>query len=293
MQRTGSIKELRRIITKARSQGRRVALVPTMGYLHEGHLSLVKEAVRTGSFVVMSIFVNPLQFGPKEDFSRYPRALERDESLAEGVGVDLLFHPTVEEMYPEPNLAFVEVGKLDGVLCGASRPGHFRGVATVVSKLFHVVLPDFAFFGQKDYQQYLVIKRMVRDLNFPLEVIAVPTVREEDGLAMSSRNVYLTPEQRAEAVILHRGLTEAAQRIREGVRQARSIEQMIREKISRTSGHIDYVEMRGAEELEEIEFIQGPVVIALAVYFGPTRLIDNTVIRDTRFLALDTPSIQA
>lgn len=287
---TSNIMELRQIITKVRNQGKTIALIPTMGYLHEGHLSLVKRAKEKDSFIVMSIFVNPLQFGPKEDFSRYPRDLARDASLAEEAGVDLIFHPPVEEMYPEPSLTFVEVGKLDSVLCGASRPGHFRGVATVVSKLFHIVLPDFAYFGQKDYQQYLIIKRMVKDLNFPLEIIPVVTAREEDGLAMSSRNVFLSPEHRAEAVVLHQSLSEAVQKIQAGVRDARVIEQMIKSKIEKTSGRIDYVEIRGAEGLEEVDDIKSSVVIALAIYFGSTRLIDNEVVVRLR---LDTPDIEA
>lgn len=289
MQRTSSINELRQIVANEKKQGRTIALIPTMGYLHEGHLSLVRRAKETSGFIVMSIFVNPLQFGPKEDYTRYPRDLERDAQLAAAAGVDLLFHPPVEEMYPEPSLAFVEVGKLDSVLCGACRPGHFRGVATVVSKLFHIVWPDYAFFGQKDYQQYLIIKRMVRDLNFPLEVIGVPIAREKDGLAMSSRNVFLTPEERANAPVLFQSLQEGVREIQAGVRDARVIEQMIREMIEKEGGRIDYVEVRGAEDLEGVEIIRSPVVIALAVFFGTTRLIDNVVVAPI----LDTPGIRA
>lgn len=279
MQKTEYIQALRQIIAQERNQGRKIALVPTMGYLHQGHLTLVKEAKRSGAFVVMSIFVNPLQFGPNEDFSRYPRDLERDARLAEDAGVDVLFHPAVEEMYPRPMVTAVEVHELDSLLCGASRPGHFRGVATVVSKLFHIAQPDLAFFGQKDYQQYLVIKRMVSDLNLPIDVRPVPIVREDDGLALSSRNIFLTPEQRQEALVLSRSLNEAQGHIQAGERSARTVENQIREKITHGSqGVIDYVEVRDAEDLSEVIEIQRPVLIALAVRFGTTRLIDNKVV---------------
>lgn len=273
------ISEVREVLRGQREKGSRVSLVPTMGYLHRGHLTLVEEAKRDGAFVVMSIFVNPLQFGPKEDFSSYPRDFERDAKLAEEAGVDLLFNPEVEEMYPSENLTNVEVGKLGDSLCGASRPGHFRGVTTVVSKLFHIVQPDRAYFGQKDFQQFFIICRMVRDLNFPIEVIAVPIVREEDGLALSSRNVYLSPEQRAEALVLHRSLTEAEEWLQGGERRAEVIEERIKEKIrSESSGEIDYVEIRSAANLEKTVIITEAVVIALAVRFGATRLIDNKIV---------------
>lgn len=275
------ISEVREILRGQREKGSCVSLVPTMGYLHRGHLTLVEEAKRDGAFVVMSIFVNPLQFGPKEDFSSYPRDLERDAQLAEEAGVDLLFNPEVEEMYPSKNLTYVEVGELGDSLCGASRPGHFRGVTTVVSKLFHIVQPDRAYFGQKDFQQYLILRRMIRDLNFPIEIIAVPIVREEDGLALSSRNVYLSPEQRVEALVLNRSLKEAKQWIREGERRAEVIEERIKEKIrSESSGEIDYVEIRSVENLGKTMDINEPVVIALAVRFGTTRLIDNTLVEE-------------
>lgn len=273
------ISEVREVLRRQREKGSRVSLVPTMGYLHRGHLSLVEQAKKDGAFVVMSIFVNPLQFGPTEDFSRYPRDLERDAKLAEEAGVDLIFNPEVEEMYPSKNLTTVEVGELGDSLCGASRPGHFRGVTTVVSKLFHIVQPDQAYFGQKDYQQYLIIRQMVRDLNFPVDVISVPIVREADGLALSSRNVYLSPEQRSEALVLSRSLNEAEKWIKAGERQAAEIEKKIREKISQEStGEIDYVEIRSAEDLTKMNEIKGDALIALAVRFGPTRLIDNKIV---------------
>ena len=278
MKRTSHISELCEIIALERSRGRKIALIPTMGYLHRGHLALVERAKQTGAFVVLSIFVNPLQFGPNEDFSSYPRDLERDAHLAEVAGVDALFHPTSEEMYPRPLVTYVEVGQLDTVLCGAKRPGHFRGVATVVSKLFHIVQPDLAFFGQKDYQQYLIIQRMVSDLNLPIEVCPVSIVREEDGLALSSRNVLLTSEQRQEAKVLSQSLNEAETCLRAGERSAREIEKQLRDRISRQChGVIDYVEVRDAEDLSEVTIIERPVLIALAVKFGSTRLIDNKV----------------
>ncbi|WP_407305864.1 pantoate--beta-alanine ligase [Desulfosporosinus sp. SB140] len=279
MQRTANISELRKIIEEEKKLGRAVALVPTMGYLHRGHLTLIENAKKTGAFVVVSIFVNPLQFGPNEDYARYPRDLERDARLIEEVGVDLLFQPTVEEMYPHPMVTFVEVSQLDKVLCGANRPGHFRGVTTVVSKLFHIVQPDLAFFGQKDYQQYLIIRRMVSDLNLPIEVRGVPIVREEDGLALSSRNVFLSPDQRQEALILSQSLREAETLIQKGERSARGIEDFVRNKITQESqGVIDYIEVRNADDLSDVVEIKGPVLIALAVKFGPTRLIDNKVV---------------
>lgn len=273
------ISELREIVAGEKKKGVSIALVPTMGYLHRGHLTLVKQAKQEGNFVVMSIFVNPLQFGPNEDFARYPRDIERDAKLAEEAGVDLIFHPSVEEMYPQENRTTVQVSELGEALCGLSRPTHFRGVTTVVTKLFHIVQPDRAYFGQKDYQQYLIIRQMVRDLNFPLEVIPVPIVREEDGLALSSRNLFLTSEQRQEAVVLSKSLIEAEKLIKQGKCRVDRIEEQIRNKITReSSGEIDYVEVRSAENLAKPEVITEPVVIALAVKFGTTRLIDNRIV---------------
>lgn len=273
------ISEVREIIAEKKKQGLSVALVPTMGYLHRGHLSLVKQAKQEGTFVVMSIFVNPLQFGPNEDFSRYPRDLEHDAKLAREAGVDLIFHPSVEEMYPQQNRTTVQVSELGNALCGLSRPGHFNGVTTVVSKLFHIVQPNRAYFGQKDYQQYLIVRQMVRDLNFPLEVISVPIVREEDGLALSSRNIFLSPEQRQEAVVLSQSLAEAETLIHQGEHRVERIEEIIQRRITeKSSGIVDYIEVRSAENLEKPEVINESVVIALAVKFGTTRLIDNRVV---------------
>lgn len=273
------ISKTREIIREERKKGKEIALVPTMGYLHEGHLTLVREAKKSGAFVVMSIFVNPLQFGPNEDFDRYPRDIERDARLAEEAGVDLIFNPGVEEMYPTTNLTTVVVDRLGDCLCGTSRPTHFNGVTTVVSKLFNIVQPDRAYFGQKDYQQYLIIKQMVRDLNFPIEIVPVPIVREYDGLALSSRNVYLSPEQREEALVLQRSLKVAEEWIRQGERRGAFIEEKMKEMINNeSSGEIDYVDLRHPETLERVEMIEDRVLIALAVRFGSTRLIDNKLV---------------
>ncbi|AFQ42187.1 pantoate--beta-alanine ligase [Desulfosporosinus meridiei] len=283
MKRTSRISDLRNIITEEKKRGRKIAFVPTMGFLHHGHLTLIDKAKETGAFLVVSIFVNPLQFGPNEDLTRYPRDIERDALLVEAAGVDILFHPTVEEMYPEKMVTFVEVGELDEMLCGANRPGHFRGVATVVNKLFNIVQPDMAFFGQKDYQQYLIIKRMVTDLNLPIQICPVPIVREDDGLAMSSRNVFLNPEQRQEALVLSKSLNEAERSIQMGQKSAREVEEQIKKSITlKSQGVIDYVEVRDASDLTEVTDIKRPVLIALAVKFGTTRLIDNKVVEVKR-----------
>lgn len=282
---TEYIEVLREKISKERLAEKAIVLIPTMGFLHDGHLSMVK-AVRQGdedcekTCIVMSIFVNPLQFGPNEDFERYPRNLARDVKLASDAGVDLLFVPSVEEMYPEGKaLTNVTVGGITEGLCGASRPGHFNGVATVVSKLFNIVLPDAAFFGQKDYQQYVVIKQMVKDLNMPVKVYSAPTVREADGLAMSSRNAYLSLEDRRQAPVLYQSLQEAKEAILLGERNTEAIKQLIVKKISgETTGTIDYVEIRNAEDLSQNSSVPKKAVIALAVKLGNTRLIDNIIV---------------
>lgn len=280
-----AITETRDKISLAKQQGKTVVLIPTMGFLHEGHLSMVKAARMKDArheriFVVMSIFVNPLQFGPNEDFEKYPRDLNRDASLAEQAGVDLLFAPSVKEMYPEgDSLTAVQVIRMTDVLCGASRPGHFQGVATVVSKLFNIVQPEEAYFGQKDYQQVTVIRQIVKDLNIPVKILSFPTVRENSGLALSSRNAYLNSEERKEAPVLYRSLQEAAVLIAGGERSSDVIKARIRKRISEESnGKIDYVELYRADDLSEIKQINVPVVIVLAVRFGATRLIDNIVV---------------
>lgn len=282
---TEYISVLRENIDKARGQGKLVVLIPTMGFLHYGHLSMAEDARNQDEdheniYIVMSIFVNPLQFGPNEDFDKYPRNLIRDSRLAQEAGVDMLFVPSVEEMYLDGvSLTTVNVSKVTDELCGAHRPGHFQGVATVVNKLFNIVLPDVAYFGQKDYQQFVVIKQMVKDLNIPVKLIAAPTIREADGLAMSSRNSYLTEEQRAQAPVLYRSLQEGAAQILAGERNPDVIRDEIMKRISEESkGKIEYVELRNADNLAQIESISCTVVIALAVHFGATRLIDNIIV---------------
>ncbi len=265
-----------------RARGKRIGFVPTMGYFHEGHLALMRKARELSDVVVVSIFVNPIQFGPQEDFARYPRDLERDRRLAQAQGVDILFVPSAEEMYPPGFQTYVEVTELSRPLCGARRPGHFRGVCTVVLKLFHIVKPHLAVFGEKDYQQLKVIQRMVRDLDLEVEIVPHPTVREPDGLAMSSRNVYLRPEEREAALSLYRALELARKRVAEGVRETRILRREIEEFIrSHPYTRIDYVEFRDPETLEERERIDRATLLALAVFVGKARLIDNTILDPT------------
>lgn len=271
-----TIKEVRDIIRKERNSGKTIGFVPTMGYLHGGHLSLVRKAKEETDFVVVSIFVNPLQFGPKEDFKEYPRNLNRDIKLLEEVKADLLFAPETEEMYPPGYKTYVEVTEITDVLCGASRPGHFKGVTTVVTKLFNIVKPDKAFFGQKDAQQVAVIKKMVKDLNMDIEIVPVPIVREEDGLAMSSRNVYLNPEERKAAPILYKSLQRAKELIEKGEKNSSTILKEMEEMILKEPlAKIDYIEIVDGETLKRKDKIEGNVLIALAVKIGKTRLIDN------------------
>lgn len=273
-----SIKELGEELNKVRKDST-IGLVPTMGYLHEGHMSLVKQAKETVDFVVMSIFVNPTQFGPGEDFEKYPRDLERDENLAREGGVDLLFTPTVGEMYPKPGKTAVHVSGVTEQLCGASRPGHFDGVSLVVSKLFHLVQPNYAFFGLKDAQQVAVIEQMVQDLNFPVTIVPCEIVRESDGLALSSRNVYLSPEERREALILSQSLKHVKERFQNGERNAEVLRQEAITLIQESPlAHIDYVSVLSYPELETVNYIESSAIIALAVRFGKTRLIDNTLL---------------
>ncbi len=278
-----NVAEVRRQVRAARREGKGVGLVPTMGYFHDGHLTLMRRARQQCGFVVVSLFVNPLQFGPAEDFGRYPRDLQRDSRLAESTGVDLLFVPAVDEMYPPGFDCHVEPGGVAGVLCGRSRPGHFRGVATVVTKLFNIVQPDLAFFGEKDYQQVVVIRRMVEDLNIPVTVVRVPTVREPDGLAMSSRNVYLSPDERRAALALSRGLRLALDAALSGERDPRVLRDIARDCIAREPlARIDYVEIRHPVTLGDTSDLREGGVLAVAVYFGRTRLIDNISIPPAR-----------
>lgn len=279
MQVVRDIAGLRSIIKNARRSGESVGFVPTMGFLHEGHLSLVRRAREENDLVVLSIFVNPLQFGMNEDFEDYPRDLENDSAMAESAGCHLIFAPSLREMYPSGYVTFVDVERLTETLCGASRPGHFRGVTTVVAKLFNIVAPDRAYFGQKDAQQALVIQRMVRDLNMDLEVVVMPIIREEDGLAMSSRNAYLSPEERKAAAILYKSLQLAEEHIRQGEHDADAIRKLIRETIkTEPLAEIDYIAVTDAGELTEAREIESSTLIALAVRFGKTRLIDNIIV---------------
>jgi len=259
-----------------RRSGQTIGFVPTMGYLHEGHLSLLRIARKRADVTVMSIFVNPTQFGPNEDLERYPRDFERDERLAREEGCDILFYPSAEEMYPHPYRTYVVVEEITHVLCGKSRPTHFRGVTTIVAKLFNIVKPHFAVFGQKDAQQVIVIKQMARDLNFNLDILTGPIVREPDGLAMSSRNAYLSADERKDALNLYKSLTEAKRLIEAGERDALKIKNAI-ERILRQGKSVrtDYIEIVDTTNLKPVEKIQGDVLIALAVFVGKTRLIDN------------------
>lgn len=259
--------------------GKRITLVPTMGFLHEGHMSLIRLARLHGDLVVVSIFVNPTQFGPKEDFSRYPRDFDRDAAMCRSAGVDVIFYPEPAMMYPGGYSVYVIEDSLSTGLCGASRPGHFRGVATVVAKLFNLVMPQAAVFGEKDAQQLRVIRRLVRDLNFPLTIIAGPTTREPDGLAMSSRNSLLKPEERAQAVQLNRSLTLAHNLFDAGERRAHIIKDAVTGELGKAElGRIDYVELVDDETLAPIQSLDRKALLAIAVYFSTTRLIDNVVL---------------
>lgn len=261
-----------------RREGKTIGFVPTMGFLHDGHLSLMRLAREGCDVLVASIFVNPTQFGPNEDLDAYPRDFERDEALCRDAGVDVLFYPTPENMYLDDHSVWVDEDMLSGVLCGAARPGHFRGVCTVVSKLLNLVLPDIMVLGEKDAQQLRVLRRMVRDLNFPVEICSGATVREADGLAMSSRNKYLTVQERAEAVCLSQSLEMARELYAAGERRADVLKAQIRSVIEKTSGSVDYVEIVDDDSLQSISEIQRPVLVALAVRFFNARLIDNAVL---------------
>jgi pantoate--beta-alanine ligase len=274
-----SIDPVRAASRAARRDGKRIGLVPTMGALHEGHLSLVRAAKSRCDIVVVSIFVNPTQFGPNEDFSKYPRTFERDCQLLEKEGVDVVFAPSVEEMYPSGAITYVTVEGMSERLCGRSRPGHFRGVTTVVSKLFHIVEPDLAFFGQKDAAQVAIIQRMVRDLNMPVEIVVCPIVREADGLAMSSRNAYLTPEQRKSALVLSRALCRVQQAFEQGERNAtKLIEEGKQVLAEEPSVRLDYLEIADPETLDGADVVSSKSLVAVAGFVGATRLIDNTLL---------------
>lgn len=267
-----------------REQDKTIGLVPTMGALHEGHLSLVREARRMCDVVVVSVFVNPTQFGPGEDFEHYPRDLTKDTALLTDYNVDYIFAPTVEEIYPKGFSTYVNVEGLSEQLEGASRPGHFRGVATVVTILFNTVRPDFAFFGQKDAQQALVIRRLVRDLAFDTEIVVLPIVREDSGLAISSRNLYLTNDEQQSATVIHKALKQAKTAFKDGERSAGRLAELIRTTVeSEPRARLDYVTISDAETLERVDKIdERPTLIAVAAYIGKTRLIDNTILNKVK-----------
>jgi len=274
-----TIRDMQAEADRIRSEGKTIGFVPTMGYLHEGHLSLMRIAREKADVVVLSIYVNPTQFGPNEDFENYPRDFERDEKLAAQEGVDIIFYPSNDEIYPDGFATTVHVSELTEGLCGASRPGHFDGVTTVCSKLFSAVKPHFAVFGQKDAQQALVIQRMVQDLNLDLDIEIAPIVRESDGLAMSSRNVYLDTEERISALSLNQSLKLAELLVQQGERKRTLIIAQMKELIeSKTAIRIDYIEIVDAETLQPIDVLSGKVLIALAVFVGKIRLIDNILL---------------
>lgn len=274
-----SVKSVQLLVKKAKSAGKTVGFVPTMGALHEGHASLIRRCRRENDIVILSIFVNPKQFGPHEDFARYPRPRRLDKMLAKKEKVDIIFMPTDKIMYPDGYLTTIDVEKMTQGLCGKFRPGHFKGVTTVVGKLLHMVMPDRLYLGQKDAQQAVVLRQMVRDLNFPVAVRICPTIREKDGLAMSSRNRYLNARQRREAAVLYRALQEARQCAQNGIRRVESLVRRIRSRIvQESSATIDYIACADANTLEPIKIIRGKVLIALAVRFGKTRLIDNILV---------------
>lgn len=274
-----TVEQVREEVKKWRQQGLTIGLVPTMGYLHEGHKSLIDKAVAQNDKVVVSVFVNPIQFGPTEDLATYPRDLERDAALCEDAGAALIFHPEKEDMYFDDFCTYIDMDGLTKGLCGKTRPTHFRGVCTVVGKLFNIVHPDRAYFGQKDAQQLAVVRRMVRDLNFDLEIVGCPIIREEDGLAKSSRNTYLSEEERKAAVILHKGLVKGEEMVRAGEKDVKKVLNAITEIIeSEPLARIDYVEAVDFDNIETIDTIEGSVLVAVAVYIGKTRLIDNFIV---------------
>ena len=274
------VKDMKKLSEKYLKENKTIGFVPTMGFLHEGHLSLVRRAREENDIVVVSIFVNPTQFGPNEDYESYPRDFERDVKLLKELNVDVVFYPSVEEMYPKDFSTYVEETKLSRYLCGKSRPGHFRGVCTIVTKLFNIVRPTRAYFGQKDAQQFRVIKRMVRDLNMDVELVECPIVREHDGLAMSSRNIYLSDDERAQALALYNSLKLAENLIKNGERDAEVVKNAMKEFLSRYDKvKIDYVEIVDEETLEPVKHIEGKVIVAIACWVGKARLIDNVIVQ--------------
>jgi pantoate--beta-alanine ligase len=275
----GTIRTVRRLVKAARDKGKKIGFVPTMGALHIGHVSLIKAAAKRCDFVVVSIFVNPTQFGPGEDFKKYPRPFAADLRICRKAGVDVVFAPTSGEMYAAENLTWVNVEKLSKPLCGRFRPGHFRGVATVCANLFNIIVPDIAFFGQKDAQQAIIIKRMVADLNMPLRIVVCSTVRQSDGLAVSSRNQYLTEQQKKDATCIYKSLQKCRQMINAGVTDVSRIVSQMRKILKQIASiKIEYISIVDAETLQAINRIAGKVLVALAVKIGSTRLIDNILL---------------
>ena len=279
METAKTIESVAASVKTAKAAGKKVGLVPTMGALHMGHISLIAAAKKQTDFVVVSIFVNPIQFGPGEDFEKYPRPIEDDIEICKKAGVDVVFAPTPEQIYPSENIEWVEVEKLTKTLCGRSRPEHFRGVTTVCARLFNIVMPDMAFFGQKDAQQTVVIKKMVADLNMPLVIVACPIVRDSDGLAVSSRNKYLTDEQKKDATLIYKSLQKCSELIESGTVDTEPIVAQIRSTLERASSIvIEYISIVNVETLEAIDRIDGQALIAIAVKIGTTRLIDNILV---------------
>ncbi len=274
-----TIREIQDCVKAWRRKGMTVGFVPTMGAFHQGHLSLMRQARRENDAVIVSVFVNPLQFSAGEDYDRYPRRLQQDQKMAESENADVLFVPSVAEMYPKGFDSHVDQGDLPRKLCGASRPGHFRGVMTIVCKLFNIVKPDSAYFGHKDYQQYLILRRMAADLNLDVKVRLMPTIREEDGLAMSSRNAYLGPKQRKDASCLRRALRQAEEAVSGGENSAARVIADMKRLIGRVKGtRVDYIMIVNADTLEPVKEIKGRTLVALAVRVGKARLIDNTIV---------------
>ncbi|MBI3895465.1 MAG: pantoate--beta-alanine ligase [Acidobacteria bacterium] len=274
-----TISAARQWMRTERSAGKTIGLVPTMGALHEGHLSLFRQARQRCDCVIASIFVNPLQFGPTEDYDHYPRNLDHDMTLAEQEKLNAIFHPEAREMYPQPPQITVSPGRFGELLCGVSRPGHFQGVATVVAKLFNILQPNVAFFGQKDAQQAIIVQRMAQDLNFPVAIEICPIVREPDGLAMSSRNQYLNAADRVRATVLYQALRRAERLIRSGVRDAIQVEREMQEVIATTPGvELDYARVVDRQSLQDVSEVTGEVLLAVAARFGRTRLIDNMIV---------------
>lgn len=274
-----TIKSVRRLVKAARSKGNKIGLVPTMGALHIGHICLIEKAVKGSDFVVVSIFVNPTQFGPGEDSEKYPRSFESDLEICRKAGVDVVFAPSPQEMYKKENLTWVNVEKLTEPLCGRSRPRHFRGVTTVCAKLFNIVEPDVAYFGQKDAQQAIVIKRMVADLNMPLEIVVCPTVREPNGLAVSSRNKYLSEQQRKDATYIYKSLKKCESLVEAGTTDSKTIIGEMKQILNQVSSiEIEYISIVDAESLQELERIAGKALAAVAVKIGSARLIDNIIV---------------